>query len=886
MQMPQSAGKKLGPYEIVALIGSGAMGKVYRARDLRLGREVAIKVLHANVADDPHRLARFEREARALAALNHPHIVTIFSVEEADGTSFLTMELVEGRPLDRLIPAGGFPAEEFVEFAVELADALAAAHEKGIVHRDLKPANIMVTKDGRIKVLDFGLVRDLRGFGDEDATRASAGETQAGMVVGTPAYMSPEQIAGGPVDHRTDIFSLGVALHQMASGRHPFSGGSSPEKMSSILRDTPEPLTVLRPDLPAELARIVRRCLEKDPRRRMQSARDVANELRDLTRPAVSQVSYPAMDAVTAGYAQTQIEPRSASGSFPPKTRRERVRAQVNRALAATIIIAVIVVPTLWYLQRPLPSLRVLDYIQITHDGRTKLLAGTDGSRLYFTLSSPNSIAEVAVTGGEIAHIPVELAGADISLLDVSPDGSSFLVNSGGRTATGTIWNVRILGGSVRRIEDAAALDAAYSPDGKTIAYSTRDGDIWLAQSDGGNAHKLPPVGGHAYLLAWSPDGQAIRFTKDDRIWEIAANGTDLHPLLPDWRHAGAQLCGRWTPDGNFFLFVNGGEIWALDERRGLLRKPSGEPIQLTTGPIHWAPPIPGKDGKNIFAVGYHFRGELSRLDSRTKQLQPFLGGISADGVSFSKDGNSVAYTSNPDGALWKARQDGTSAIQLTDAPFIAFMPRWSPDGGRILFVDASQLPATIKAYTVSSDGGSPKLLLPEDDGYQTDPNWSPDGRKIVFCKGWNQNQKSVLRILDLASRQVTTIPGSDGMFSPRWSPDGRSIVAMSPDSKALSIFDIGTQKWSNVSRGGLLSYPMWSKDSQFIYFLNTARGDQGVYRVRTVGGNSERVVDLNDRHLAGLLSGYWLGLDPADSPLLLLDTGSDDIYSISIEGD
>jgi serine/threonine protein kinase/Tol biopolymer transport system component len=884
--MPQSARKKLGPYEIVALIGSGAMGEVYRARDLRLGRDVAIKVLHANVAGDPHRLARFDREARALAALNHPHIVTIFSVEEADGTSFLTMELVQGRSLDRLIPPAGLPIEEFVEFAGELADALAAAHEKGIVHRDLKPANVMVTKDGRIKVLDFGLVRDLGASGDEDTTRASAGETQAGMVVGTPAYMSPEQIAGGPVDHRTDIFSLGVVLHQMASGRHPFSGGSSPEKMSSILRDTPEPLTVLRPDLPAELARIVRRCLEKDPRRRMQSARDVANELRDLTRPALSQVSYPATDPPIAGYAQTQIERRSPSGSIAPKTRRERVRAQVNRALAATIIVAAIVVPALWYLQRPLPPLRVLDFVQITHDGRTKLLSGTDGNRLYFTLSSPNSIAEVGVTGGEIAQIPVEVAGADISLLDVSPDGSSFLVNSGGRTPTGTVWNVRFLGGSVRRLEAAAALDAAYSPDGKTVAYSTRDGEIWLVESDGSGVRKLPTVVGHAYLLAWSPDGKVIRFTKDDRIWEVAANGTNLHPLFHDWRHAGAQLCGRWTPDGNFFLFVNGGEIWAVDERRGLLRRPSGDPIQLTTGPIHWAPPVPGKDGKDIFAVGYHFRGELSRLDPRTKQLQPFLGGVSADGVSFSKDGNSVAYTSNPDGILWKARLDGTNPIQLTDAPFVAFMPRWSPDGSQILFMDASQLPATIKAYTVSSDGGNPKLLLPEDDGYQTDPNWSPDGRKVVFCKGWNQNQKSVLRILDLASRQVSTIPGSDGMFSPRWSPDGRSIIAISPDSKALSIFDIGRQKWSNLFQGGLASYPAWSKDSQFIYFLDTARGEQGVYRIRAEGGNPERVADLSDRHLAGLLSGYWLGLDPNDAPLLLLDTGNDDIYSISIEGD
>jgi Tol biopolymer transport system component len=679
--------------------------------------------------------------------------------------------------------------EEFVEFAGELADALAAAHEKGIVHRDLKPANIMVTKDGRIKVLDFGLVRDLSAFGDEDATRASAGETQAGMVVGTPAYMSPEQIAGGPVDHRTDIFSLGVVLHQMASGRHPFAGGSSPEKMSSILRDVPRNRSLcfgptcprtgahcapLPGEGPAPPHAIGPRCGQRNPR---------------------SDPACP-FAGILPGHGRAQClvcsnaDRKAATGGSILKTRRERVRAQVNRALLATIVIAAIVVPALWYLQRPLPAPRITGYTPITNDGRTKLLAGTDGSRVYFTQSSPNSIAEVGVTGGEIAQVPVEVTGADISLVDVSPDGSSFLVNSGGRTATGTIWNVRVLGGSVRRLEDAAAFDAAYSPDGKTVAYSTKDGDIWLVESDGSGARKLPSVGGHAYLLAWSPDGSAIRFTRDDRIWEISSNGTNLHQVLPGWQHPGTQLCGRWTGDGNFFLFVASGEIWALDERRGLLRRPSAVPILLSGGPIRWAPPIPAKDGKNIFAVGYHFKGELSRLDPRTKQLQPFLGGISADGLSFSKDGKFVAYTSNPDGALWKARQDGSKPIQLTDAPITAFLPRWSPDGSQILFTDMSQLPATVKAYVVPSEGGSPRMLLPEDDGFQTDPNWSPDGRKVVFCKGWNQNQsqKSVLRILDQASRQVTTIPGSDGMFSPRWSPDGRSIAAISPDSKTLSI--------------------------------------------------------------------------------------------------
>jgi TolB-like protein len=299
--MPLSSGDKLGPYEILAPIGAGGMGEVFRALDPRLGREVAIKVLPAGMALEPDRLARFQREARAVAALNHPHIVTIYSVEEVDGLNFLTMELVVGQALDRMIPAGGLAFGQIVEIAGELADALAAAHEKGIVHRDLKPANVMVNAEGRVKVLDFGLAKDVRVTGPEDATML-ASRTQAGMVMGTPAYMSPEQISGRPLDHRTDIFSLGVMLHEMATGKQPFAGNSSAELISAILRDTPPSVSEVRADLPGDLARIVRRCLEKDLRHRMQTARDVANEFRDLGRqsPMKTSTLSPAPRAVPA----------------------------------------------------------------------------------------------------------------------------------------------------------------------------------------------------------------------------------------------------------------------------------------------------------------------------------------------------------------------------------------------------------------------------------------------------------------------------------------------------------------------------------------------------------------------------------------------------------
>jgi serine/threonine protein kinase/tetratricopeptide (TPR) repeat protein len=278
------------------VLGAGGMGDVYRATDSKLARDIALKVLPPDMADDPDRLARFEREARAVAALNHPNVVTIFSVEESDNVHFITMELIEGQPLDRLISANGLPADRIIEIAGAIAEALAAAHERGIVHRDLKPANVMVTNNSRVKVLDFGLAKDV-GASANDATRTTAGETQVGLVMGTLPYMSPEQVSGRALDHRSDIFSLGVVLHEMATGCRPFEGSSSAELISSILRDTPPSVTDVRPELPPDLARVVRRCLEKDPRCRVQTARDLINEFRDLARIASHSVPASALRA-------------------------------------------------------------------------------------------------------------------------------------------------------------------------------------------------------------------------------------------------------------------------------------------------------------------------------------------------------------------------------------------------------------------------------------------------------------------------------------------------------------------------------------------------------------------------------------------------------------
>ena len=280
--MRLAVGETFGHYQIRAFLGAGGMGEVYRATDTRLGREIALKILPSDVGADRERLARFQQEAKAAAALNHPNIVTLFSAEETAGVHFLTMELVDGRSLHELIPPEGFPADRVIALGTSLAEAIAAAHEKGLVHRDLKPANVMLTGDGRVKVLDFGLAKNIRASGQDDTTVTSFGETRVGVVVGTPFYMSPEQISGAAIDQRTDIFSLGIILYEMLTGRRPFQGTSTAELAASILRDSPPAIT--KTGVPSTLINVVDRCLAKSVEDRLSSARLLADTLRELKR--------------------------------------------------------------------------------------------------------------------------------------------------------------------------------------------------------------------------------------------------------------------------------------------------------------------------------------------------------------------------------------------------------------------------------------------------------------------------------------------------------------------------------------------------------------------------------------------------------------------------
>jgi serine/threonine protein kinase/Tol biopolymer transport system component len=840
------------------------MGEVYRARDPLLNRDVAIKVLSELAFSEPGSLRRFEQEARAAAALNHPNILAVFQMGTYEGVPYLVSELLEGQTLQDSLRIGSLSLRKAIDYGVQIANGLAAAHEKGIVHRDLKPGNLFGTKDGRVKILDFGLAK-LRQ--PEEATTSVAPTiTMHGVVWGTPGYMPPEQVRGQATDHRSDIFALGAILYEMVIGRRAFEKATTADTMSAVLNEEPLPISQLAPNAPVALQMIVNRCLEKKPEHRFQSASDLAFALRALSDSTTS---------LSTGRYEKE-----------PELPRGRRLAIGGAALVAGLSVAILAY--LWVRTPPEP--KVSNYVQLTHDGQQKSLIGTDGSRLYLGLGVGSSgsftahgIAEMSVSGGEPRRISIT-PSPDMVPVGLSPDGTELLVVDGrGSPPKGPLWSLPLVGGSPRRLGDTIGQTAVWSPDGKMLAYANLS-DLSLANADGTESRKLVSVKGNIKHIVWSPDGGHLRFDTTEStgglgqqlVWEVSERGMDLHRLFEGLHDPPDECCGRWSADGKHFIFQSKGQIWALSQQSSFSFEP--KPIPLTSSPLLLSSPLPSRDGKKLFVIGQTYRGELMRYDSKSGQFSPFLGGISAEYLDFSKDGVWVAYVSFPEGSLWRSKVDGSERLELTYPPSHAMLPRWSPDGKKIVFFEfesSSGKPA--RMFAVSSEGGNPRELLPDDPGYQLDPNWSPDGSKIVYG-GRSNDPASVIHTLDLASHQVSDLPGSQGFYSPRWSPNGRYIAVFSTDSTRFMLFDLQSEKWTELAQGSF-SWLNWSRDGQHIYVLDS-RGRDAVLRIRINDHKSEQVADLKNFLTAGQHGGS-LALAPDDSPLLLRDVGSRDVYAL-----
>jgi Tol biopolymer transport system component len=785
----RSAGDKLGPYEIIDLLGVGGMGEVYRAHDSRLRRDVALKVLPAALSNDPARRHRFEREARSIAGLNHPHIVTIYDVERAEGADFIAMELVRGKTLDRMIPDTGLMPSEALQYAVQIADALAAAHAAGIVHRDLKPGNVMVTESGSAKVLDFGLAKTIEPIGSGLFRQAPAssgegrGHTAAGVILGTASYMSPEQAQGGQVDSRSDIFSFGALLYELLSGQRAFRGGSAMATLAAVLTLEPVPLRVVKPQTPAALAQLVENCLRKDPAQRPGSMAEVTLVLR----------------AISAAFPS-----RAPAGS------RAYSRAMVFGGVAGALILCAGMGAGLWWWLHPAKSAgadRPLIVLPLSTDSgyATCPTFSPDGTQIAYEWDQDRHQPRIFVKLVGLGEpVPLTSGSADESCPAWSPDGKYVALTRAIGSSDVGIFMIPARGGAERKVAEFTRGKLYYpqfrprplswTPDAKhLIASMTDEGGfsrMFLVALDSGKRTQLVASAKDARYWdrdpALSQDGKLLVFTReagygssDLRIVEL---GADLHARGESRKLTSEGGSGRyaqtaaWTPNGREVIYSSNRDgsarLWRIGVQAG------ATPRQVVSiGADSFLPAI-SRSGRLAFEHGSWnsnvWRQELSAHSGKPPLAQSLIASTAYDGsAAYSPDGTQVTLQSARSGnfEIWICSGDGGRCRQLTsfNGPMTG-APQWSPDGSKIAFDSSAE--GVYNIYVVGADGGVPRRLT-SGRSSSTTPSWSRDGKWIYFCSDRTGIQ------------EVWKIP-SEGGAEVRITRNGGAISVESPDGQYL----------------------------------------------------------------------------------------------------
>lgn len=846
-------GTQLGHYRIERLLGTGGMGEVYLATDVKLGRQVALKVLAETLAHDPDRLERFEREARAAAALNHPNIVTIHSVEQIDGVPFLTLELVDGATLGESIPRDGMPLDRVLSIAIPLADAVGAAHQRGITHRDLKPANVMLTADGRVKVLDFGLAKvKEEAQMPVDAGLPTASLTGEGRIVGTVAYMSPEQAEGKPIDARSDVFSLGIILYEMATGRRPFEGDTQMSTLSAIIKDSPRPVSDVRPGLPRELTKIIGRCLAKDVEDRYQSAKDLRNDLRALKNELTSGEVVPISDS--GERSATRVTRGSTSRMFP--------------IVAPVVILAAIAGGLAWWMRAPAAppaaTVRPFDTINLTRlttTGTAGLAAMSLDGRYVAHVSSRDGrqglwLRQIATTSN------VEIvAAADVRYSGVTftPDGNHIYYSYYERGKNiGNLYQVGVLGGGARLILEDVDTSVTFSPDGRQFAFIRGFAEprtaVIVANADGSGARELierqAPLSFPLQGIAWSPDGKTIAVSghnaeqlRGQVVLVDVASGTESLLPIPDWR-AVSRIA--WLRDGSGLL-VNAQESAGESSNQiFLVESPSGASRRLTNDLSSYSGLGVSPDGRAFVAIRNERRAAIWTMPlERGAKAVPITAEASADegtnGVAWTQDGRLIYTTEasgNPD--IWIMNADGSRRVQLTSTPGIDIFPRVSPDGRYVVFV--SDRDGSIRVWRMALDGSGATRLTAESVGryrvgISSDSKWVfyDDTRGEVRKVSIDGGESATAFSKELANMPDGGLPS--GFHEPMPAPDGSAIAGHYQTDDGETIAVMPTTGGAVRRFETLPPNATWTPDSRGFIYIRGQGGVGNLMRLSLTGG-------------------------------------------------
>lgn len=804
-------GQTVSHYRIVEKLGSGGMGVVYVAEDTRLHRRVAVKFLREGKVQDRAALERFEREAQAASALDHPNICTVYEIGEHEGQPFIVMQFLDGETLKQRIAAGPLKTDEILDLAIQIADALDAAHAKGVIHRDIKPANVFITKSGHAKVLDFGLAMLASSHKVAEGVGAFAGSTASltadelltspGSTVGTAAYMSPEQVRGDKLDARTDLFSFGAVLYEMATGRLAFGAGTGGMVYDAILNRSPVHPSRLNPELPAELERIIDRALEKDRTLRYQTASELRAELKRLKRDTESSARLTASSAAVLG-----PHPQAQTHTSAPSRRKPFI---LLASCAAILLFALI--GYRWLRPRSTPSRLPLTERQLTHyspnSTSTFRSASISADGRYLAYEDHNGLHIQTVDTGEEHDIslPDDLRKNPINVYWF-PDGQSLLLESSSETEGRVLWALSIFGGAPRKLRIHSALGVP-SPDGSLIAFvASRFSEIWVMTANAENARKVSAIdSGRIFALAWSPTSRRIAFGVEEAagnaasILSVALDGTKPVPVYEGANLDNQAASFQWTVDGRLIFSARDAaneassyNLWyvAADPNSGL---PSREPVQLT----HWdniftVPSGLSKDGKRLVIYKHH-----NWQDVVIDELEP--GGVAlknpvqltqSDSLNqpnwWSSDGQSLLIASDRTGGKFQIyRQpvhEGT-AEPINPGPDVQDGAAITPDGAWILYAvspSGSNVP-TVKLMRIPATGGAAEQIMEmsADGGFNFDCSRRADGRCILSRMDKDQLVFYLLDPLRGQGKELarTKIGAPGSWLSWALSPDGKSVA-------------------------------------------------------------------------------------------------------------